>query len=48
MSSLLSFEPYVDECIDLFLEKLEQFAHSGIDMDFHHWLQCYAFDVIGE
>jgi len=48
MSSLLSYEPYVDECIDIFLSKLGHFARSGTSIDLVHWFQCYAFDVIGE
>lgn len=48
MSSLLSYEVYVDECIDIFLNKLGQFARSGTTLDLVHWFQCYAFDVIGE
>jgi cytochrome P450 len=48
MSSLLSYEAHVDECIDIFLAKLGHFAKSGQSMDLVHWFQCYAFDVIGE
>ncbi|KAF1841205.1 cytochrome P450 CYP5080B3 [Cucurbitaria berberidis CBS 394.84] len=48
MSSLLSYEIYVDECIDVFLDKLGNFARSGTTVDLVHWFQCYAFDVIGE
>lgn len=48
MTSLLSYEPYVDSCIDIFLEKLTCFAQSGVTIDLAHWFQCYAFDVIGE
>lgn len=48
MSSLLSYEIYVDECIDIFLEKLGMFARSVETVDLAHWFQCYAFDVIGE
>jgi cytochrome P450 len=48
MSSLLSYETYVDECINIFLVKLNQFVRSGATMDLAHWFQCYAFDVIGE
>lgn len=47
MSSLLSYEIYVDECIDIFLGKLSHFARSGVSIDLAHWFQCYAFDVIG-
>ncbi|KAF2034608.1 cytochrome protein [Setomelanomma holmii] len=48
MSSLLSYESYVDDCIDIFLGKLDQFAKSGQSMDLVHWFQCYAADVIAE
>jgi cytochrome P450 len=47
MSSLLSYEPYVDECVELFVDKLSQFAREGTRIDLAHWFQCYAFDVIG-
>ncbi|KAJ2990879.1 hypothetical protein NUW58_g2738 [Xylaria curta] len=47
MSSLLSYEPYVDECADLFTQRLTEFAHGGKVIDMGHWLQCFAFDVIG-
>ncbi|KAI1299421.1 cytochrome P450, partial [Xylaria venustula] len=46
MSSLMSYEPYVDECADLFTQRLSEFAHSGMTIDMGHWLQCFAFDVI--
>ncbi|KAF2008693.1 cytochrome P450 oxidoreductase [Aaosphaeria arxii CBS 175.79] len=48
MSSLLSYEGYVDDCIDIFINKLKQFARSGQVVDLVHWFQCYAFDVMGE
>ncbi|KAH7072636.1 cytochrome protein [Paraphoma chrysanthemicola] len=48
MSSLLSYEAYVDKCIDILLDKLNQFANSRQSVDLVHWFQCYAFDVIGE
>lgn len=48
MSALLSYEVYVDECIDIFLDKLNNFAQLGTSIDLAHWFQCYAFDVIGE
>lgn len=47
MSSLVSYESYVDECADLFSQRLNEVAHAGIFADMGHWLQCYAFDVIG-
>lgn len=47
MSSLVSYEPYVDECADLFSQRLTEMAQGGVEVDMGHWLQCYAFDVIG-
>jgi hypothetical protein len=50
MSTLVSYEPYVYECIAI-LEMLEQsfckvsLKHGSIDLS--KWLRCYAFDVIG-
>lgn len=47
MSSLVSYEGYVDECAAIFRKRLSEFAESGETIDMAHWLQCYAFDVIG-
>ncbi|KAF2964007.1 hypothetical protein GQX73_g9563 [Xylaria multiplex] len=47
MSSLISYEPYVDECADIFTQRLSEFARAGQAIDMGHWLQCFAFDVIG-
>jgi cytochrome P450 len=47
MSSLVSYESYVDECTDLFSQRLQEVASVGAYADMGHWLQCYAFDVIG-
>ena len=47
MSSLVGYEPYVDECTDLFSQRLEEGADAGKFVDMGHWFQCYAFDVIG-
>ncbi|KIW12757.1 hypothetical protein PV08_07943 [Exophiala spinifera] len=47
MSSLVSYEGYVDECAVIFRQKLNQFAETGETIDMAHWLQCYAFDVVG-
>src|SRR5690242_6316484 len=37
MSSLLSYESYVDSCMDIFLDKLNGFARSGVAIDLAHW-----------
>lgn len=46
MSSLVSYQPFVDECTDIFAERLEEMAARGQPVDFAHWFQAYAFDVI--
>lgn len=52
MSSLVQYEPYVDDTIDVFFEQLDKrFAGKpGPDGVIHlpTWLQYYAFDTIGE
>lgn len=49
LSSLVSYEPFVERCVDLFINRLNEFAESetGEDIDLSYWFQCYAFDVIG-
>ena len=53
MTSLKHYEPFVDECAELFARRLGEFATAaGKDaavatIDMRHWFQCYAFDVIG-
>lgn len=48
LTSLVSYEGYVDECSDIFDAKLRGFAEAGTVIDMAHWFQCYAFDVIGD
>ena len=49
MSTLLSFEPYVDSTMKVFCEQLEsRFMEKETPLDFDKWLQMFAFDVIGE
>ncbi|KAI9925112.1 hypothetical protein ASPWEDRAFT_176383 [Aspergillus wentii DTO 134E9] len=48
MTSLVAYEPFVDNCVGIFKERLEEFASEGTVIDVAHWVQCYAFDVIGE
>ncbi|KAB5545499.1 cytochrome P450 oxidoreductase [Coniochaeta sp. 2T2.1] len=47
MSSLVKMEGFVNECTDLLVSKLRKSAQLGESVDVAHWLQCYAFDVIG-
>jgi cytochrome P450 len=48
MSSLVSYEKYVDRCIDIFQGKMASFGKSGESIDMALWFQCYAFDVLGD
>ncbi|KAK5991688.1 Pisatin demethylase [Cladobotryum mycophilum] len=47
MSSLVSYETYVDECADLLETQFFEITKRGGAIDMFHWFQCYAFDVIG-
>ncbi|KAF4458285.1 Cytochrome P450, partial [Fusarium albosuccineum] len=47
MSTLVSYEAPVNDCNALLHDKLQDFAATGETIDLGHWLQCYAFDVIG-
>ena len=46
-TALLSYEGYADDCADIFVQRLSEIAEKGEAVDLGHWLQCYAFDVIG-
>jgi len=49
MTTLVQYEPFVDNTTNLFLSQTEKiFANGGAECDFAKWLQYYAFDVIGE
>ncbi|KAK3692953.1 cytochrome P450-like protein [Podospora appendiculata] len=49
MSSLVQYEPFVDNTTKLFLKKTAQLhIDDPTPCDFTRWLQFYAFDVIGE
>ena len=47
MSSMVSYEPAVDEMTHVCVRKLKEFAKEGRLVDIPHWMQYYAFDVIG-
>ncbi|PYI05219.1 cytochrome P450 [Aspergillus sclerotiicarbonarius CBS 121057] len=48
MSAMVSYEPYVDDCIRRFFAQLDSFSKAGSTVDLGHWLQCFAFDTISE
>lgn len=47
MTTLVKLEPYINECSEIIKEKFNKFAVMGQSIDMGHWMQCYAFDVIG-
>ena len=47
LTSLVSYEPYADDCADLLSTRFQEIADAGVAINLRHWLQCYAFDVIG-
>lgn len=48
MSSMVSYEAYVDQCTKIFTNKLTAFARTQEAINIHAWFQYYAFDVIGD
>jgi hypothetical protein len=49
MSSLLDYEPLVDETIDTFIAQIgKRFTQPNSICNFAKWLQFFAFDVVGE
>lgn len=48
-TSLRKMETDIDECVEIFLTRLTEFARKGKGniLDLQFWMQCYAFDVIG-
>ncbi|RMJ23700.1 Cytochrome P450 [Aspergillus sp. HF37] len=47
MSSLVQMEPCVVECTGVLVDRLTEFASSGKPFNLQHWMQYYAFDIIG-
>ena len=43
MSSLVNYEGYVDECAEIFGQRLTEFAHRKEVVDMGNWFQLYAF-----
>jgi len=48
MSTILTLEPYIDDCSAMLTQRLDEFATSGTVVNLGQWLHWYAFDVIGE
>lgn len=48
MSTLISYEPFVNKVNGEFVARLRDFAKNKKSFDLFTWMQFYAFDVIGE
>lgn len=48
LSNVLKSEKYIDQCSQLLMQRLGDFADNETMIDLGQWLQMYAFDVIGE
>ncbi|KAI4861652.1 cytochrome P450 [Hypoxylon rubiginosum] len=47
MSSIIQFEPFVDENMKMFCVKMQElFIQPKSPCDFHNWVQYFAFDVV--
>ncbi|KAG5777687.1 hypothetical protein H9Q73_008644 [Fusarium xylarioides] len=47
MTNLVQLEPFIDKCSAVLRDRLEELSRSGTSVEMSHWMQCYAFDVIG-
>ena len=47
MTTLVTLEPFINDCTDILRTRFDEFAKAAETIDLPHWLQCYAFDVIG-
>lgn len=47
MTTLLSYESFIDSCTTILMEKFNKFARERRPVEMVQWLQFYAFDVIG-
>lgn len=48
MSSIKSYEPSVEECVTALVKQFDALCTSRLTFDLQVWLQCYAFDAIGQ
>lgn len=48
LSSLVTYENYVNECTVILLTRMAEFAKMNETINMRHWLQCYTFNVIEE
>ncbi|KAI9694926.1 MAG: hypothetical protein M1822_000543 [Bathelium mastoideum] len=47
MTSILKNENAMDECLTLLVKRLGEYANRQEGMDLGHWLEMYAYDIVG-
>ncbi|OQV03644.1 hypothetical protein CLAIMM_08662 [Cladophialophora immunda] len=48
LTNILRSEPYIDNCSNLFMQRMGEYADAEEIVNLGEWLQMYAFDVVGE
>jgi hypothetical protein len=46
MSTLIHYEPAALDCAALLKERFQEISKQRTVINFHHWAQCFAFDLI--
>jgi benzoate 4-monooxygenase len=46
--NLLLFEPFVDNMLEKFLKKMDDFAQRGEAFDLYFWFELFTMDLMGE
>ncbi|KAL5001073.1 cytochrome P450 [Aspergillus recurvatus] len=48
LSNVISSESYMNDMVSLMLEKFDQFSDNQQPVEFDHWFNYLAFDIVGE
>lgn len=48
LSSIIKFEPQIDNLIELFEKRLDELSQAGQPVEFDRWFNYVAYDVVGE
>ncbi|KAL1954751.1 hypothetical protein VTO42DRAFT_751 [Malbranchea cinnamomea] len=48
LSNIIKSEPYVDEVVRLLEARLDELSRANAPVEFDHWFNYFAFDVLGE
>lgn len=46
MTTIKSYEPYVNNCVQVLLEQFDRFAAKGEWFDLQHFTQCYVRTIL--